>query len=156
MTEPPERAAPAWSASPAAKVRNAIQRSVIQLLDELAPERVLGKVTQPPASIEQHRTPTGCVLQASDCALSVSWFADANKTNDLGEMHVLLWRGTVTRRGSRPPPKGATVLAEMVLRPMDPPTEDCLWQADDGTRYDTASLAAKCIALLDAQISARD
>ena len=156
MTEPSDRAAPAWSSSPAAKVRTAIQRSVVQLLDELAPERVLGKVTQPPATIEQHRTPTGCVLQAADCALSVSWFAEANKTNDLGELHVLVWRGKVTRRGSRPPPKGATVVTEMVLRPIEAPTDECVWQGDDGVRYDTASLAAKCIALLDAQISARD
>ena len=156
MTEPSDRAAPAWSASPAAKVRTAIQRSVTQLLDELAPERVLGKVTHPEGGIEQHRTPTGCVLQAADCAVSVSWFPETNKANELGELQVLVWRGKVTRRGSRPPPKGATVVAEMVLRPIEPPTDECLWQAGDGSRYDTASLAAKCIALLDAQISARE
>ena len=145
---------PPWSASPAVKVRNAIQKSVTQLLDELAPEKVLGKVAKPPEEIEQHRTPSGCVLQAADCALSVSWFPELNKANEIGEMRILVWRGKVTRRGSRPPPKGATVVTEMVLRPIEPPSEDALWQADDGARYDTASLAAKCIALLDAQISA--
>ena len=38
------------------------------------------------------------------------------------------------------------------LRPIEPRGDVCLWRATDGTRYDTASLAAKCLALLDAQI----
>jgi len=115
---------------------------------------VLTRVTELRGSIEQHRTPTGCVLQAADCAVSVSWFADATDQAVLGELHVLVWRGKVARRGNARPPKGATMVADLVLRPIEPPADECLWQATDGSRYDTASLAAKCLALLQTQIAA--
>jgi len=140
-----------WNASPSAKAKSAVQRSVTQLLDELAPERVLKRVIELRGSIEQHRTPTGCVLQAADCAVSVSWFADEAV---LGELHVLVWRGKVARRGNARPPRGATMVADLVLRPIEPPADECVWQATDGMRYDTASLAAKCLALLQTQIAA--
>jgi hypothetical protein len=146
---------PQWSTSPSAKAKNAVQRSVTALLDELAPERVLRRVEQIEGTVEQHRTPTGCVLQAASYAVSVSWFSDATKEAALGELHVLVWRGKVARRGSPRSPKNATIIAELVLRPIDPPAEDCLWQATDGARYDTASLAAKCLALLEEQITGR-
>jgi hypothetical protein len=152
MNDSTNRTGPNWSASPSAKAKTAVQRSVTALLDELAPERVLSRVGQLKGRVEQHRTPTGCVLQAADCAVSVSWFADATKDAALGELHVVVWRGKVARRGSAPPPKGATIIADLVLRPIEPPAVDCLWQASDGTRYDTAALAAKCLALLEAQI----
>jgi hypothetical protein len=141
-----------WNASPSAKAKNAAQRSVTELLDELAPERVLKRVTELRGAVEQHRTPTGCVLQAADCAVSVSWFAVDEAV--LGELHVLVWRGKLARRGSARPPKGATLVADLVLRPIDPPAEGCVWQATDGTRFDTPSLAAKCLALLETQIAA--
>jgi len=140
-----------WNASPSAKAKSAVQRSVTQLLDELAPERVLKRVIELRGSIEQHRTPTGCVLQAADCAVSVSWFADEAV---LGELHVLVWRGKVARLGNARPPRGATMVADLVLRPIEPPADECVWQATDGMRYDTASLAAKCLALLQTQIAA--
>lgn len=140
-----------WSSSATAKSKNAVQRSVTQLLDELAPERVLKRVGELKGPVEQHRTPTGCVLQAADWAVSVSWFADATEEAALGELHVLVWRGRVTRRGHARPAKGATMVADLILRPIEPPTDDCLWQGNDGTRYDTASLAARCLALLEAQ-----
>ncbi len=155
MTDSTNRTAPQWSTSPSAKAKNAVQRSVTALLDELAPERVLSRVGQLHGPVEQHRTPTGCVLQAADCAVSVSWFADATKDAVLGELHVLVWRGKVARRGTSKTPKGATIVADLVLRPIEPPADDCQWQATDGTRYDTASLAAKCLALLEAQIGRR-
>ncbi len=152
MTDSTNRPAAQWSASPSAKAKNAVQRSVTALLDELAPERVLSRVGQLHGPVEQHRTPTGCVLQAADCAVSVSWFADATKEAVLGELHVLVWRGKVARRGTSKTPKGATIIADLVLRPIEPPSENCLWQATDGSRFDTASLATKCLALLEAQI----
>ena len=123
----------------------------MQLLDELAPERVLKRVGELKGPVEQHRTPTGCVLQSADSAVSVSWFAESTKDAVLGELHVLVWRGKVTRRGHARPAKGATMVADLILRPIEPPADDCLWQATDGTRYDTASLAARCLALLEAQ-----
>src|ERR687895_348346 len=96
-TNPRERQ---WSSSPSAKAKNAVQRSVTALLDELAPERVLKRVGEVQGPVEQHRTPTGCVLQAADCAVSVSWFSEATKDSALGELHILVWRGKVARRGA--------------------------------------------------------
>jgi hypothetical protein len=133
-----------------------VQRSVTALLDELAPERVLKRVERAPQSIEQHRTPNGCVLQAEKVALSVSWFAEAANDAALGELHVIVWRGTVQRRGAPRLRKGATVTAELVLRPIEPPTDECVWQAIDGTKYDTTSLSAKCLALLQAELDEPD
>src|SRR5690349_13513542 len=92
-----------WSSSATAKSKNAVQRCVTQLLDELAPERVVKRVGELKGPVEQHRTPTGCVLQAADWAVSVSWFAEATKEAPLGELHVLVWRGRVTRRGHAKP-----------------------------------------------------
>ena len=152
MDDPSSPNPPSWSASPSVKARNAVQRSVTALLDELAPERVLKRVEQLRGPIEQHRTPSGCVLEAATCAVSVSWFADATKEAALGELHVVVWRGKVARRGATQHRKGATIVAELILRPIEPPANECLWEATDGTRYDTASLAAKCLALLEAQL----
>jgi len=39
-----------------------------------------------------------------------------------------------------------------VLRPIEAPRDDCVWRAADGTEFDTAGLAARCIALLEEQI----
>ena len=151
MNDNPNRSIPQWSLSPSAKSKAAVQRSVTALLDELAPERVLGRVEKIPGRIEQHRTPKGCVLQAADCAISVSWFPEASKDAALGELHIVVWRGKVTRRGA-PSQKGATILADLTLRPIEPPADDCVWHATDGARYDTSGLAAKCLALLEKQI----
>lgn len=153
MTDPTNHFATPWSAAPSVKTKSAIQRSVTALLDELAPERVLKRVDQLKGPVEQHRTPTGCVLQAVTCAVSVSWFPDATKDSALGELHILVWRGKVTRRGGLTSPKKAELAAELILRPIEVPVDDLLWLAPDGARYGTAMLAAKCLALLQAQVS---
>src|SRR5438132_10756939 len=127
MTDPTKPAAAAWSASPSAKTKNAVQRSVTALLDELAPERVLKRVEQLPGTIEQHRTPTGCVLQAATAAVSVSWFAEGGNDVALGELHVVVWHGTVQRRGAPRSRKGAQIVSELVLRPIEPPAGDNVW-----------------------------
>jgi len=152
MTDPTQPISSPWTGSPTAKARNAVQRSVTALLDELAPDRVLKRIERAPGSIEQYRTPTGCILQAAGAAVSVSWFAEATKDAALGELRVIVWRGTVTRRGGPRIPKGATIVADIVLRPIEPPEAECLWRAADGTQYNTAGLAAKCLALLEEQL----
>jgi hypothetical protein len=140
-----------WTAAPTAKERNAVQRAVTALLDELAPERELKRAERPAGAVERHRTPGGCVLQARSAAVSVSWFPDATADAALGELHVVVWRGVVSRRGAPRRPDGATVVGELVLRPVERPPEDCVWRAADGTTYDTAALAARCLALLAEQ-----
>lgn len=152
MDDSPERASPQWNLTRSAKAKNAVQRCVTAFLDELAPERVLKRVEQLKGEVEQHRTPNGCVLQAASCAVSVSWFPEPSKEADLGELHILVWQGKVTRRGgSGGKAKSARMVEEIVVRPNESPDE-CVWIGTDGTRYDTASLAAKCVTLLESQI----
>jgi hypothetical protein len=154
MNEPSDHQKKPWTASPTAKEKNAVQRAVTALLDELAPERVLKRVESAKGSVEQHRTPTGCVLQAPTAAVSVSWFVDADTPTDLGELQIVVWRGTVTRRGVRHKPGAATLVSEHALHPVPNPADDRVWQATDGTRYDSPGLAAYCAALLEEQTRA--
>src|SRR5687768_4778909 len=65
-----------WTAVRTAKEKNAVQRAVTALLDELAPERVVKRGDRLTLPVEQHRTPSGCVLQAPKAAVSVSWFPE--------------------------------------------------------------------------------
>ena len=143
-----------WTASRSAKEKTGVQRSVTALLDQLAPERVLKRDDKLRGAVEQHRTPNGCVLQAPTAAVSVSWFADPGKDAPLGELHVIVWRGTVSRRGRAANPEGAKVMGEMVLRPIEAPIDGGVWRATDGTEFDTAALAAHCVALLHKQSEA--
>ena len=46
------------------------------------------------------------------------------------------------------------MVRDLVLYPIERPSDDCVWRATDGTEYDTASLAAHCVALLEEQIGA--
>jgi hypothetical protein len=153
MDDPTNPTSP-WTGSRSAKEKNAVQRAVTALLDELAPERVLKRVEQLRGAIEQHRTPNGCVLQAPTAALSVSWFSDPGSDSPLGELHVIAWRGVVQRRGARPRPAGggATLMKELVLRPIESPSDELLWRATNGTEYDTPMLAQQCLNLLEEQI----
>ena len=150
VDDPTDPSAPPWTASRSMKQKNAVQRSVNALLDMLAPERILTRGEREKFLIEQHRTPTGCVLQAPSAALSVSWFED--ESHALGELHILLWRGVVTRRGGTAGRDVATLVKEAVLDPIDPPNDGRVWRAADGTEYDTASLAAHCGTLLEGEM----
>jgi hypothetical protein len=141
-----------WTTSPTAKEKNAVQRSVTALLDELAPERVLKRGDRLSVPIEQRRTPNGCVLQAATAAVTVSWFSDSRSNTTRDELNVIVWRGTIAQPGSRPKPDGASIVKELVLHPIEPTLDDCVWRAENGTESDTASLAAHCIALLQEQM----
>jgi hypothetical protein len=152
MDDPNDSATP-WTASRSAKEKNAVQRCVTALLDELAPERMLKRVERLRDAVEQHRTPSGCVLQAPTAAVSVSWFADASDEAPLGELHVVVWAGIVSRRGTPRRPEGAKEMKELVLTPVVGPPDECVWKAADGTEYNTASLAARCLALLEEQVA---
>jgi hypothetical protein len=135
---------------------NAVQRSVTKLLNALAPEKVLKRAKNIAGPVAPHRTPNGCVLQSEHAAVSVSWFSNDGRNASLGELHVTVWRGTVTRPGTAPSRKGSTISAELVFLPLDPPEGDSLWISPDGTRYDTTSLADKCMALLSAEMDAAE
>jgi hypothetical protein len=152
MEEPNKPIAP-WTASRSAKEKNVVQRAVTALLDQLAPERVLKRADKLHGHVEQHRTPNGCVLQSPSAAVSVSWFSAAGKDAPLGELHVIVWSGTVSRRGAAANPDGAKIVKELVLRPIEAPLDDLVWRAtDDGSEFDTAGLAERCVKLLEDQI----
>ncbi len=157
MTEPsdetPHSPLSSWRTPASAKAKNAVQRAVTALLDELAPERVLTRSTRLPGAVEQHRTPSGCVLQAPMAAVSVSWFAATSDDLALGELHVVVWNGVVTRVGTPKRREGATLVSETVLKPNDRPLDGIVWRTADGSEYDTAGLAAFCTKLLDDQVA---
>ena len=143
-----------WAGPPTAKDRAAVQRSVDRLLDELAPERAATRVERPPAAIERHRTPRGCILQAAAGAVSVSWFPDGANEASLGELQIVAWRGLVSRPGSAHRTEGATVARELVLHPVERVPGGLEWQGADGSRYDIIALVAYCLALLEDQMRA--
>ena len=140
-----------WKAPPSSKVKNAVQRAVTALLDELAPERVLKRGEQIALRIEPHRTPNGCILQAPKAAVSVSWFSAGGSDQVLGELRVMVWRGIVSRRGSPRQREGATIVNEITLHPIENPSDKRVWRATDNSEYDTSSLAALCNRLLEQQ-----
>jgi hypothetical protein len=146
--------------APTTKERNAIQREVTRLLDDLAPERVNLRVNVPVADIQQHRTPNGCVLQASNAALSVTWYAEATDQPRVGELQIVLWRGVVSRRGSTRSQTPAEVVRQEVLNPVeqpaDRPADQPEWISRDGAVYTTPDLVAHCLKLLDDQMRAGD
>ena len=65
----------------------------------------------------------------------------------------MVWRGVVSRRGSPRRKEGSTVVREIVLRPIEDPSDDRLWRADDNTEYGTTELAAFCTRLLEKQVA---
>jgi hypothetical protein len=153
MTLPDDPVAPPWKAPPSSKLKNAVQRAVTALLDELAPERVLKRSEALHVPVEQHRTPTGCVLQAPKAAVSVSWFSGAGNDPVLGELRIMVWQGVVSRRGSPKQRVGATMITEMVLHPVESGSSGLVWRVTDGSEYDTSALAALCTKLLDQQVA---
>lgn len=157
MSDASDSRSAGWSAPTTTKDRNAVQRSVTKLLDLLAPERATTRSERAPSQIEPYRTPSGCVLQAPTAALSVSWFPGGASSTDLGELHVVLWRGGVTRRGGGVPRESATVIREWTLRPVELSPDAPRWRDEgDGAVYDIQSLADRCLALLKEQVHADD
>jgi hypothetical protein len=138
-------------AAPTYKEKGAVQRSVTALLDELAPERSLTRAERIPEALEAHRSPNGCVLQGPGYALSLSWFGDESKGATLGELHIMVWSGTVARRGATRHTKGAKLVSELTLKPIEPPEGGNIWRATDGVEYSTESLVAKCFEMLREQ-----
>ncbi|MEJ7811320.1 MAG: hypothetical protein WKG32_12990 [Gemmatimonadaceae bacterium] len=133
---------------PTAKERTALQQAVSRLLDALAPDRPAARASRPPAAIEPHRTPRGCILQAATSAVSVSWFPEAADVA-LGELQIAEWSGVLSRPGSSHQVQGAVVVREQAFRPFESAPGTWSWRASDGTVYDTSALAAHCFALLD-------
>jgi hypothetical protein len=157
MADASETGNAGWNGPTTAKEKNAVQRSVAKLLDILAPERATTRAERAPARIERYRTPSGCVLQAPTAAVSVSWFPAAASGSDLGQLYVVLWRGSVTRRGGGVQRESASVIRELTLRPVMLSPDTPRWREDgDGAERDVQSLADYCLALLNEQVHTDD
>jgi hypothetical protein len=149
-----EKSAPGWSNAFTQKERSTVQRSVSTLLSTLAPERVVRRGEEVPQRNEQHRTPRGCVLQGVGAALSVSWFSD-NRVDSLGELHVSVWDGVVSRGGaSYRKPAHATLVSNFIMYPSDATADESTWRDENGRQFDTPGLVAHCHSLLERQIEA--
>ena len=133
---------------PTIKERNAVQQEVGRLLDAFAPERAAHRMGAK-EDVERHRTPRGCILQAAHGAVTLSWFPDSAQGAELGELQVMAWRGTVSRPGSSQRASGATVIEELVLRPVENRMGSLLWRSTDGTTYTTDALVAHASEMLD-------
>jgi hypothetical protein len=131
-----------------------MQREVTRLLDELAPEKATPRATKPLAAIQRHRSPNGCILQAETAALSVTWYSEAEDQDRVGELQIILWQGTVSRRGAAQSRTPATLIRQEVLNPIEHPADESVWRSTDGTLFSTADLIAHCVELLEQQIQA--
>ena len=142
----------AWDTRPTAKEKSAVHRSVTGLLDALAPERPVKRGENPALAVEQYRTLSGCILQAETAAVSVSFFNDT-RVESLGELHVNVWKGVVSRGGSSyRKATTATMISGSVLHPTDESTEGVVWRDEDGRDFATEALAEHCRNLLSQQI----
>lgn len=148
-----ENSRPAWNSALTQKEKSAVQRSVSALLSTLAPERVVKRGDDVRQRIEQHRTPRGCVLQAVRAALSVSWFSD-NRVDSLGELHVSVWDGVVSRGGaSYRKAAHATLVSQRIMYPIEATADGSTWRDENGKLFDTAGLVELCHSLLETQIA---
>lgn len=145
---PTSTPAPHWFTPPSTKERNGAQRLVQQLLNELAPERAPARSPAARTVLQRHRTPSSCILQGPETAVSVSWFADSAHETELGELQIIAWRGVVTRRGGGDARERATVLDQKVLRPVEY-VGGWGWRTEDGATLDNAGVVASCVELLE-------
>lgn len=132
------------------KQRAAVQREVVRLLDDLAPERPPPRHDAPSPAVRQHRFPARCILQGSERAVSVSWFPEGFSDSSLGEMLVISWKGIVSLPGSAQPQRAtAEALDTITLRPSET-IRGWEWRAEAGAEVlTTADLASYCRDLLD-------
>jgi hypothetical protein len=139
-----------WADRPTAKQRMAVQREVMRLFDDLAPERAPARAGAPVPAVQRHRSPRGCILQAERAAVSLSWFAALPTDEALGELQMIEWQGTVSLPGSaRRSDRAAVAVREVQLQPVLGEAGVCTWRATDGTVYDTDALASHCRDLLE-------
>ena len=153
----------AWPDRPTAAQRTGAQHAVARLFDALAPQKPPARREGPAPAIQRHRSPSGCILQAATRAVTVSWFPASTNDTALGELQMIIWRGTVSRPGSARRAAGGAVVEQQETFVLTPGTvgaitattgDDWLWRGTDGTGYDAQAFAARCLALLDEEAAA--
>lgn len=142
----------AWAERPTVAQRTAAQQAVMRLFELLAPQKPPARREEPAADTQRHRSPTGCILQGAERAVSVSWFADSTNDLTIGELQLITWRGQVSRPGAARRTgagAGATPVSQAAFTPVDGGAGlGWVWRDAEGAVYDAAALAARCHALL--------
>lgn len=142
----------AWAERPTVAQRTSAQQAVNRLFELLVPQKPPTRRDDPEAATLRHRSPTGCILQGADRAVTLSWFADSVHDLTLGELQLITWNGQVARPGAARKPgagAGATPVSQEALTPVDGGAgRGLIWKDAAGTTYDNAALAAHCEALL--------
>jgi hypothetical protein len=135
---------------PTVKQRTAVHNAAGKLLDALAPEGPPPRgAAAPPQALRRTRSPRGCILQADAHALTVSWFPSTPIQSSLGELQVIVWRGTVSRPGSASREAGgAQPIHQVVLEPVEV-AGTWGWRGEDGTVFDNVSLVDHCRKLIE-------
>ncbi len=155
MTDTPEHAT--WPAPRTARQRTAVQNAVVRLFEMLAPD---GSPLRPdqgiPDRLRRHRSPRGCILQGSAHAVTISWFGESARDAGAGELRVIAWDGVVSRPGSATRSRGAVVVSELILNPVERSEGEWEWSTPAGVGYNTASLVAFCLALLGSDFTSPD
>ena len=146
----------AWAERPTIAQRTAAQQAVARLFDILAPQRPPGRRDEQAPATLRHRSPTGCILQGPERAVTVSWFADSVNDLTLGELQLITWDGQVARPGApRRPGAGATTVTQETFTPVDGGAgKGWIWRDAAGVTYDAEALAARCHTLLDERAAA--
>src|SRR5690606_485140 len=133
------------------KQRAAVQREVVRLLDELAPEKPPQRRDAPAPSVAAHRWPARCILQGASSAVSVSWFPARPAEEALGEILVIAWNGVVAVPGVVSRGQGAPQARRTVtLQPVEQDGGDFKWrQPPDDDLLLTNELATYCRQMLE-------
>ena len=139
--------------TPIAKLRTAVQREFLRLMDQLAPEQPAGRADATPNTVRRHRSPRRCVLQGETRAVSVVWFPPPPADSSLGEMQVIEWRGEVSIPGSANRSNtGAVAVRETVLHPVAVADDKWAWRRQKGEApIGTERLAKYCEKLVAAR-----
>lgn len=112
-----------------------------------------GPAAEEKAVIRQ--SPERCIVQLGPVALTLAWLRSTHDSIAMGELLVIVWRGSVAPRTKHQPerpvagpaPLGATPLWEQVLTPAGDSEATWAWQAraTDVGRCSSSQLATRCV-----------
>ena len=125
----------------------------------LSKEVVDGVAALPGATPEEkaviRQSPDRCIVQLGPVALTLAWLRSTHDSVAMGELLVIVWRGSVAprnrhepeRRAAGPAPLGATQLWEQVLTPVGDSEANWGWQprGAEGERCSSTELAVRCL-----------